>query len=181
MTSSFNRYTASGSCLILIHCIFCGSIAWLLFMYLFPSQLLSLLSIKVLHLTLYTHVHTNLGTSPLKLKNAYHVYRLVLGIPTVGIYLLIRYLNSTDVPRIKGLPEVPSVPIFGNLFQLGSYHHAAAQKLAKKYGSPNGQQSEHHYLFPGRRNANHRTPNSAPFSRILSNPPKTFGPASRPP
>lgn len=59
---------------------------------------------------------------------------LILGLLAVGIYLLIRYLNSTDVPRIKGPPEVPGVPIFGNLFQLGSYHHVAAQELAKKYG-----------------------------------------------
>jgi phenylacetate 2-hydroxylase len=59
---------------------------------------------------------------------------LILGLLTIGIYLVIRYLNSTDVPRVKGLPEVLGVPIFGNLFQLGSYHHVAAQKLAKKYG-----------------------------------------------
>ena len=59
---------------------------------------------------------------------------LILGLLTIGIYLLIRYLNSTDVPRVKGLPEVLGVPIFGNLFQLGSYHHVATQKLAKKYG-----------------------------------------------
>ena len=53
--------------------------------------------------------------------------KLILGLLAIGIYLLIRYLNSTDVPGIKGLPEVPGVPIFGNLFQLGSYHHVAAQ------------------------------------------------------
>lgn len=58
---------------------------------------------------------------------------LILGLLTVGIYFFIRYLNSIDIPRIKRLPEVPSVSIFGNLFQLGSYHHVAAQKLAKKY------------------------------------------------
>jgi len=78
----------------------------------------------------------------------------VLGLLTV---------DSTDVPRIKELPEVPGVPIFGILFQLGSYHHVVAQKLAKKYGSPNGQQGGHHYLLLGRRNANHRTSNSVSF------------------
>ena len=57
---------------------------------------------------------------------------LIPGLLTVGIYLFIQYLDSIDVPRIKRLPEVPSVLIFGNLFQLGSYH-VAAQKLAKKY------------------------------------------------
>lgn len=35
------------------------------------------------------------------------------------IYLVIRYLNRTDIPKIKGLPEIPGVPIFGNLLQLG--------------------------------------------------------------
>lgn len=48
--------------------------------------------------------------------------------------LLLHFLSSTDVPKIKGLPEVPGIPIFGNLFDLGEYHHVAAQKLAKKYG-----------------------------------------------
>lgn len=75
MTSSFNRCTASGSCLILIHCIFCGPIAWCLFKYLLPSQLLYLPFYQSFtHDSLY-HVHTNLGTSSLKLKNAYRVYR----------------------------------------------------------------------------------------------------------
>ncbi|OCL11699.1 putative cytochrome P450 phenylacetate 2-hydroxylase [Glonium stellatum] len=58
----------------------------------------------------------------------------ILGLLTIGIYLVIRYLNSVDTPKIQGLPQVPGVPVFGNLFQLGSYHHVTAQKLAKKYG-----------------------------------------------
>lgn len=35
------------------------------------------------------------------------------------VYFIIRYFNRTDVPKIKGLPEIPGVPIFGNLLQLG--------------------------------------------------------------
>ncbi|OCL10493.1 cytochrome P450 [Glonium stellatum] len=51
-----------------------------------------------------------------------------------AIYFVIRYLNRTDVPKIKGLPEIPGVPIFGNLLQLGSNHAKVAQKWAKQYG-----------------------------------------------
>lgn len=48
--------------------------------------------------------------------------------------LLLRYFNSTDKPKIKNLPEIPGVPIFGNLLQLGSQHAKVAQSWVKKYG-----------------------------------------------
>lgn len=51
-----------------------------------------------------------------------------------AVYLLIRYLNRTDIPKIKGLPEIPGVPLFGNLLQLGEKHATVAGKWAKKYG-----------------------------------------------
>jgi len=35
------------------------------------------------------------------------------------IYLIYKYVNRTDVPKIKGIPEIPGVPLFGNLIQLG--------------------------------------------------------------
>ena len=60
--------------------------------------------------------------------------------PTIGIALLaitffvVRYLNSTDVPKVKNLPEIPGVPIFGNLLQLGQEHARIAGAWAKKYG-----------------------------------------------
>ncbi|KAL4984420.1 phenylacetate 2-hydroxylase [Aspergillus falconensis] len=58
-----------------------------------------------------------------------------IGIAAIAvIYFLIRYFNRTDVPKIKGLPEVPGVPIFGNLIQLGDQHATVAQKWAKKFG-----------------------------------------------
>lgn len=50
------------------------------------------------------------------------------------VYFLIRYFNRTDVPKIKGLPEIPGVPIFGNLLQLGEQHATVAAKWAKKFG-----------------------------------------------
>ncbi|KAL1962251.1 hypothetical protein VTN77DRAFT_9841 [Rasamsonia byssochlamydoides] len=50
------------------------------------------------------------------------------------LVVLYRYLNQTDIPKIKGLPEVPGVPIFGNLIQLGDRHAKVAAQWAKKYG-----------------------------------------------
>ncbi|KND91804.1 Phenylacetate 2-hydroxylase [Tolypocladium ophioglossoides CBS 100239] len=59
----------------------------------------------------------------------------VLGIAIVAaFYALIRFLSATDVPKIKGLPEIPGVPIFGNLLQLGIDHARVTQKWARKYG-----------------------------------------------
>ncbi|KAG9768041.1 putative cytochrome P450, partial [Aureobasidium melanogenum] len=54
---------------------------------------------------------------------------------TLG-YFLIKYLNSTDQPKIKGLPEIPGVPLFGNLLQLGQDHARVTAKWAKEYGWP---------------------------------------------
>ncbi|KAJ5786574.1 uncharacterized protein N7503_011786 [Penicillium pulvis] len=50
------------------------------------------------------------------------------------VYFIIRYLNRTDTPKIKGLPEIPGVPLFGNLLQLGDQHATVAAKWAKKFG-----------------------------------------------
>ena len=50
------------------------------------------------------------------------------------VYAAIKIIDRTDVPKIKGLPEIPGVPIFGNLLQLGADHATVAQKWSKKYG-----------------------------------------------
>lgn len=34
-------------------------------------------------------------------------------------YFLYKLLYGTDTPRIKGLPEVPGLPLFGSLYELG--------------------------------------------------------------
>jgi len=58
-----------------------------------------------------------------------------IGIAVVTVvYFIIRYLNRTDIPKIKNLPEIPGVPLFGNLLQLGNQHATVAGKWAKKYG-----------------------------------------------
>lgn len=67
-------------------------------------------------------------------------FLLVMSIQTTGlavlaiIYFIVRYLNRTDTPKIKNLPEIPGVPLFGNLLQFGDSHANVAQKLAKKFG-----------------------------------------------
>lgn len=59
----------------------------------------------------------------------------VLGLAVVAaVYALIRFLSATDVPKIKGLPEIPGVPVFGNLLQLGIDHARVTQRWARKYG-----------------------------------------------
>ncbi|KAK8198374.1 hypothetical protein BKA81DRAFT_365924 [Phyllosticta paracitricarpa] len=52
----------------------------------------------------------------------------------VAVYFLVRYFNRTDMPKIKGIPEIPGVPIFGNLIQLGTNHAKVAREWSKKYG-----------------------------------------------
>lgn len=59
----------------------------------------------------------------------------VLGIAALAlIFVVLRTLNATDVPKIKNLPEIPGVPIFGNLIQLGTDHARVARRWAAKYG-----------------------------------------------
>jgi phenylacetate 2-hydroxylase len=59
----------------------------------------------------------------------------VIGFAILAIgYFIIRYLNHTDHPKVKNLPEIPGVPLFGNLLQFGQHHAKVAAGLAKKYG-----------------------------------------------
>lgn len=46
----------------------------------------------------------------------------------------VKYLNHTDLPKIKNLVEIPGVPLFGSLLQLGASHADACRKLAAQYG-----------------------------------------------
>ena len=52
-----------------------------------------------------------------------------------AVFILIRYLNRTDTPKIKNLPEIPGYPLFGSLLQFGDKHAQVAGQLAKKYGA----------------------------------------------
>lgn len=51
------------------------------------------------------------------------------------VFVVVKYFNSTDQPKIKGLPEIPGYPLFGSLLEFGSQHAEVAQRLAKKYGA----------------------------------------------
>lgn len=57
-----------------------------------------------------------------------------LALLAVALVIVFRLLNATDVPKIKNLPEIPGVPVLGNLAQLGTNHARVAQKWASKYG-----------------------------------------------
>jgi phenylacetate 2-hydroxylase len=52
----------------------------------------------------------------------------------IVVFLLFKFLNSTDIPKIHGLPEPSGWPIFGNLFELGDNHAKALSQMAKKFG-----------------------------------------------
>lgn len=41
--------------------------------------------------------------------------------------------TKADMPKIKNIPEVPGVPLFGNLLQLGDSHTQKAAKWAREY------------------------------------------------
>jgi hypothetical protein len=59
---------------------------------------------------------------------------IYLSVTLTLLFALCHYFNRTDVPKIKGLPEIPGVPIFGNLLQLGSSHAEKCAELSKTYG-----------------------------------------------
>ncbi|KAL1996693.1 hypothetical protein VTN49DRAFT_7558 [Thermomyces lanuginosus] len=61
-------------------------------------------------------------------------HSLAIAISVVIVSVLLRLLQQTDRPKIKNLPEIPGVPIFGNLIQLGDEHARRAREWAKKYG-----------------------------------------------
>ena len=49
-------------------------------------------------------------------------------------YYVFKLLTRTDIAKIKGLPELPGVPVFGSLLLLGKHHARNCAELAKKYG-----------------------------------------------
>lgn len=50
------------------------------------------------------------------------------------VTVLVKWANRTDIPKIKGLPELPGIPLFGSLFFLGKNHARNCARLVKKYG-----------------------------------------------
>jgi phenylacetate 2-hydroxylase len=59
----------------------------------------------------------------------------IIGVAILSIlYVFWKYLYNTDIPKIKGIPEIPGWPLFGSLIELGEYHAKVAQDWSKKYG-----------------------------------------------
>ena len=52
----------------------------------------------------------------------------------VALLVVFKYLDSTDIPKIIGLPEASGWPIFGSLFQLGANHAKTLSQMAEKLG-----------------------------------------------
>lgn len=50
------------------------------------------------------------------------------------LYFVYQFFQRTDTPKIKNLPEIPGVPLFGNLLQLGTSHAKVTREWVKKYG-----------------------------------------------
>ena len=58
----------------------------------------------------------------------------ILVASAVLTFFAYRLLYGTDRPKIKGIPEIPGLPLFGSLYELGQNHALVAQKWARKYG-----------------------------------------------
>jgi phenylacetate 2-hydroxylase len=50
------------------------------------------------------------------------------------LFTAVKLLDRTDIPKIKGLPEIPGLPIVGSLYGLGDNHAKKAAEWSKKYG-----------------------------------------------
>lgn len=58
----------------------------------------------------------------------------ILLLVAVLLTALVKKTNKTDIVKIKNLPELPGVPLFGSLFLLGRHHARNCARLAKDYG-----------------------------------------------
>ncbi|GCB28178.1 phenylacetate 2-hydroxylase [Aspergillus awamori] len=59
----------------------------------------------------------------------------LIGLAAIVLYCLYRATMVTDIPRIKGLPEIPgAVPVFGHLQKLGDDHASVCERWWRQYG-----------------------------------------------
>jgi phenylacetate 2-hydroxylase len=59
---------------------------------------------------------------------------LLLIAAATAIYLLFHHANRTNSPKIKGIPEVPGLPLLGSLLSIGSCHARKALEWSKTHG-----------------------------------------------
>jgi phenylacetate 2-hydroxylase len=64
---------------------------------------------------------------------AMHSVVFIVGIGIVW-YFVHRLLFRNEQAKIRGMPEVPGYPIFGNLVQLGTQHAVQCKEWAREYG-----------------------------------------------
>ncbi|KAJ5673322.1 hypothetical protein N7507_002449 [Penicillium longicatenatum] len=62
-------------------------------------------------------------------------WRYCFALVPLLIFFIYKYTLATDIPHIKGLPEIPgSVPVFGHLLKLGDDHASICEKWWRQYG-----------------------------------------------
>ncbi|QSZ30137.1 hypothetical protein DSL72_004657 [Monilinia vaccinii-corymbosi] len=60
----------------------------------------------------------------------------IIGMAIIAtVFFIVRYLNGTDQPKIKNIPEIPGYPFLGSLIEFGICHARVARRLAEKYGA----------------------------------------------
>ncbi|KAH8883447.1 cytochrome P450 [Thozetella sp. PMI_491] len=76
-----------------------------------------------------------LGPLMLRLGNLEQAAPVLVAVSVVIIsYLLYTAAFATDIPHIKGLPEIPgAVPVFGHLLKLGEDHASVCEKWWRQY------------------------------------------------
>ncbi|GJN65996.1 phenylacetate 2-hydroxylase [Purpureocillium lilacinum] len=71
-----------------------------------------------------------------RIKNQEHAGPVLVAVAVVLLtYTLYNVLFATDIPHIKGLPEIPgAIPLFGHLLKLGEDHASTCEKWWRQYG-----------------------------------------------
>ena len=79
---------------------------------------------------------TSLVFDDLVSRTHFSAIQLIEVAVVAGVFFLVyRHTLQTDIPKIKNLPELPSVPIFGSLFLLGKHHARNCAQLVSRYGA----------------------------------------------
>ncbi|KAL4876026.1 cytochrome P450 [Aspergillus karnatakaensis] len=70
-----------------------------------------------------------------QLKDQEHAGPIATAVVVILLsYMLYNVLYATDIPHIKGLPEIPgAIPIFGHLLRLGEDHATVCEKWWRQY------------------------------------------------
>ncbi|KOS47947.1 hypothetical protein ACN38_g1075 [Penicillium nordicum] len=82
-----------------------------------------------------THGGSNwLGYLSHQLREQEHAGPVFTAVVVVLTYVLYTIMYATDIPHIKGMPEIPgAVPVFGHLLKLGEDHASVCEKWWRQY------------------------------------------------